>query len=975
MILKNLNTIPRILGVLFCLLSSGTALAQPSNDNCFGAVSLTPNASCVPVTGTVANATQSLPGCTGTADDDVWYSFVANQTSLSVQVSGSANFNPVIQVFSGGCVSASSLNCVNNTGNGGTEIASMTTLIVGVTYWVRVYHFGTTYPTTPTFTICVSPQAVMPACAVSTPAGNTCAQAALICDVNGYCGSTSASYTADYWPELGSAFCGSIENNSFIQFVANSSTVSLNVWVTSSSANNGIQILVFSATNCSGPVTNHLCVSPLAPSSAAQAVTVNGLTPGNTYYMMIDGYAGDVCNYVIGVNSGIQVSGQITSPTTNVCLGSSVTLTASGGNGIYTWNPSPDLSATTGSVVVATPTTQGAHVYTMTTNSSNPFCPSTSVSNITINAYAPPTPNAGVDDTVCFGSPIFLSGTQTSTANSMSWQFLTTGITPTPTVSFSPNFSSLTPTVTVNQPGLYQFILRETNSVCGINRDTVRVLVMNPQQTLTAVLPSCFGLSDGEIHVDNPNANQYSFDNGTNWQIDSVMTGLPSGTYTVCSRNYLGCSVCSDITIDNPVPIDLTVSNDTLICENGSATLVANASGGISFLYHWNFTSNTGSTQIVSPISDSLFTVFAENENGCLSMADSIYVTLRNGITGSISPNGFICPGYPIDITASASGGSGLYTFNWSNGPNNVGLSSMQTVSPDSTMTYSVTITDECESTPLNLVTEIEVLPLPVPLISTADPSVCEPAFFTIESLTDASMVEHLYWNISDGQTFVDQESITTDALQSGVYSVQLIVESPQGCIDSTTFTNFLTVYPQPNADFNYSPNPVKMFNTDVQLTNYSTNGISYQWFIQDGNPSYSEQEHLKTTFPDGISGEYEVTLITTSEFGCSDTITKIVLVIPEILLYAPNTFTPDGDEFNQQWEVFIEGIDIYNFNLKIYNRWGQVIWESFDPTDYWDGTYNGELVQSGIYTWTIEAKDKMNDAKYNFSGHINVLR
>lgn len=971
-----MTTIPGLLGILFCLLSSGSVFAQPSNDNCFGATSLTPNSNCVPVTGTVANATQSLPGCTGVADDDVWYSFVANQSSLSVQVSGSANFNPVIQVFSGTCSSYFSMNCVNNTGNGGTEIATMTSLMVGVTYWVRVYHFGGTYPTTPTFTICVSPQVVMPACSISTPAGNTCSQAALICDVNGYCGSTSASYTADYWPELGSAFCGSIENNSFIQFVANASTVSLNVWVTSSSANNGIQIMVFSATNCSGPVTNHLCVSPLAPSSAAQAVTVTGLTPGNTYYMMIDGYAGDVCNYVIGVNSGIQVSGQITTPTTNVCLGNTVTLTASGGNGIYTWNPSPDLSATTGSVVVATPTTQGAHTYTMTTNSSNPFCPSVSVSNVTINAYAPPTPNAGIDDSVCLGSPIYLTGTQTSTANTMSWQFNTTGITPTPTVSFSPNFSSLTPTVTVNQPGLYHFILRETNTVCGINRDTVRILVMNPQQTLTAVLPSCYGLSDGEIHVDNPHANQYSFDNGINWQTDSVLTGLSSGIYTVCSRSYLGCSVCSDITIDNPVPIDLTVSNDTLICENGTSTLIAAASGGISFLYHWDFTSNTGDTQLVNPISDSLFTVYAENENGCLSVTDSIFVNLRNPISGTISPNSVICPGYPTDIIANASGGStGPYSFAWSNGTNDIGLTSQQSVSPDSTTNYTVTISDECESTPLVISTEVTVLPLPIPLISTTDPSVCEPAFFTINNETDANMVEHLFWTISDGQTFVDQESITTAALPSGVYSVQLIVESQQGCIDSTAFTNFLTVYPKPVADFNYSPNPVKMFNTEVQLTNYSTNGILYQWFIQDGEPSYSEQEHLKTTFPDGESGEYEVMLITTSEFGCIDTITKIVLVVPEILLYAPNTFTPDGDEFNQQWGVFMEGIDIFNFKLTIFNRWGQLIWESHDPNDYWDGTYNGELVQSGIYTWTIEAKDKINDAKYNFSGHINVLR
>lgn len=976
MIQNNTICLPKVIGAILVCLITTNVWAQPSNDNCFGATSLTPNATCVPINGTVANATQSLPGCSGTADDDVWYSFVANQTSLGVQVTGAAGFNPVIQIFSGGCSSSSSLIC-SNSSTGVTETASLTTFIVGITYWVRVYHFGATYPTNPTFTICVSPQAVMPNCGVSPPAGNTCAQATLICDVNGYCGSTAATYTADYWPSLSSAFCGSIENNSFIQFVANASTVSLNVWVTSSSSNLGIQVLVFSLSGgCGGTVTAHTCVSPLAPSSTASPVTVSGLVPGNTYYMMIDGYAGDVCNYVIGVNSGIQVSGQITTPTTNVCLGTPVTLTASGGNGVYTWNPSPDLNATTGSVVIATPTTQGAHTYTMTTNSSNVFCPSTSVSNITINAYAPPTPNAGIDDTVCFGNPINLFGTQTSTANTMSWQFLTTGITPTPTVNFAPNFSSLTPTVTVNQPGLYSFILRETNSVCGINRDTVRVLVVDPDQTLSYVAPSCFGLTDAEIHVDNPDATEYSFNNGITWQTDSLQTGFATGTYTVCSRDYLGCSVCSDIVILDPAPIDLEVSNDTLICENGIGTLEAQATGGITFLYHWDFTSNTLSTQLVEPMADSLFIVYAENENGCLSLPDTIEVSVRSGINGNISPNSSICPGYPTVIDVNASGGNnGPYTFSWSNGDIETGFSSDQTVNPAATSTYTVTITDGCESTPLILNTEVAVLPLPIPLISTLDSAICEPASFTLTSNTDASMVEHLFWSISDGQTYLDQESITTEMMPSGIYSVQLIVTTPEGCVDSTTFTNFLTVYSQPVADFNYNPNPVKMFNTEVNLTNYSSNGETYEWFIEEGSPSYSQQQHVITTFPDGITGEYDVMLITTSEFGCIDTAQQTVIVLPEIILYAPNTFTPDGDEFNQQWGIFMEGIDTYNFNLKIFNRWGQVIWESLDPAETWDGTYNGEIVQYGTYTWTIEAKDLVNDAKYNFNGHINVLR
>lgn len=957
----------------FCL---SFAIAQPANNNCSGAIALPVNSSCIETTGTTLNATQTMPGCAGNANDDVWYSFVATQPGIILQVSGSAGFNPVVQVFSGSCGSANVLSCSNSTGIGGAEIVNLNALVVGATYWFRVYHFEATAPTTPTFTVCLTPQATMPSCSTSAPAGNTCADATLICDVNGYCGSTAASYTSDSWPSLNTAFCGSIENNSFIQFVANSSTVSLNVWVTSSSSNLGIQILIFSTPSCGGAVTAHTCVSPLAPSATASSVTATGLTPGETYYMMIDGYAGDVCDYVIGVNSGIQVSGQIISSATNICIGSPVTLTASGGNGVYTWDPSADLSATLGPVVTATPTTQGAHVYTMTTNSSNPLCPSTSVSTVTVNAFSPPTPYAGVDDTVCLGSPIYLVGTQTSSSNAMLWQTLATGITPTPTVAFAPNFSNLTPTVTVNQPGLYKFILRETNTVCGINRDTVSVLVLDPEQTLSFVPPSCFGMADAEIHVDNPDAIEYSIDNGVTWQADSMFSGFTSGTFDVCSRNYLGCQVCSSITIADPTPIQLSVSNDTLICQNGTASLMATAVGGASFTYHWDFTSDTNGMQSLNTLTDSTVTVFAENNFGCLSLTESIVVNVRPTISAVISPSTEICPGYPTTLTVNASGGNnGPYQFNWSSGASSSGMLSAQTLSPVATTTYTVEVSDACETTPVIVTSEIEVLPLPVPLISTLSPSVCEPASFEIQSLTDPNMVEHLYWTISDGQQFVDQESISTLAMEAGSYHVQLVVESPNGCIDSTTFYNFLTVYPQPIANFTYSPNPVKMFNTEVQLTNYSFNGVSYEWFIQEGTPSYSVSEHVQTMFPDGETGTYEVLLITTSAYGCIDSLYKTVAVLPEILLYVPNTFTPDGDEFNQHWGIQMSGMDVYNFVIRVYNRWGQMVWESYDATESWDGSYNGSLVQQGTYTWTIEAKDPNNDDKFEYSGHVLILR
>ncbi|MEZ4889890.1 MAG: gliding motility-associated C-terminal domain-containing protein [Crocinitomicaceae bacterium] len=115
--------------------------------------------------------------------------------------------------------------------------------------------------------------------------------------------------------------------------------------------------------------------------------------------------------------------------------------------------------------------------------------------------------------------------------------------------------------------------------------------------------------------------------------------------------------------------------------------------------------------------------------------------------------------------------------------------------------------------------------------------------------------------------------------------------------------------------------------------------------------------------------------LVATTEFGCQDTVVKELVVLPDVLLYVLNTFTPDGDEFNQNWRVYTEGIDLYNFSLTVYNRWGETVWQSNDASIAWDGTYKGQVVQEGTYTWVIIAKDRINDNHYKWTGTVNVLK
>ncbi|MNY23096.1 hypothetical protein D3C86_1567440 [compost metagenome] len=185
-----------------------------------------------------------------------------------------------------------------------------------------------------------------------------------------------------------------------------------------------------------------------------------------------------------------------------------------------------------------------------------------------------------------------------------------------------------------------------------------------------------------------------------------------------------------------------------------------------------------------------------------------------------------------------------------------------------------------------------------------------------------------------------------------------------------------ITVFDKPVANFNISSNPTTIFETALKLTSTSSPDVTgFNWSIPGGTPNQYSYEDVAVKFPEGVVGNYPVTLIVTNANGCVDSITKILVIQSDVILYAPNTFTPDGDEFNQSWRLHIDGIDIFQFNLKVFNRWGELIWETNDPNASWDGTYAGQIVPYGGYTWILETKETISDKKYTFNGHINVLR
>jgi gliding motility-associated-like protein len=266
----------------------------------------------------------------------------------------------------------------------------------------------------------------------------------------------------------------------------------------------------------------------------------------------------------------------------------------------------------------------------------------------------------------------------------------------------------------------------------------------------------------------------------------------------------------------------------------------------------------------------------------------------------------------------------------------------------------------------------VTVTPLPVVSFSADVLSGCAPLEVTFTNTTPG-ITSDCVWSIG-GVPYTG--CTVTTSLGVGLYDVTLETTNGFGCSSLVTYTDYIYVEAVPLAQFTPSQTQMSNIFTEVIFTNNSVNATDYLWSMGDGVSGASV--NTTHTFPSDEGGSYLVELIAMSPLGCSDTAWVTVNVSEEVIYYVPNTFTPDGDAYNEYFKpIFTSGYDPYDFDLFIFNRWGETIWESHDSSIGWDGTYGADqkLVQDGIYTWRIEFKTTETDERILITGHVNVLR
>ncbi len=475
----------------------------------------------------------------------------------------------------------------------------------------------------------------------------------------------------------------------------------------------------------------------------------------------------------------------------------------------------------------------------------------------------------------------------------------------------------------------------------------------------------------------------YAWLNGAGATVQSTQTSngdvliAPAGMYTAyISEGPMGngCLDTLTATITEPAALEwVTTPVDTLICLTGIADLSASAQGGTGAIaLQWNQGLAGNGPHAVSPLDTTQYSVQAIDANGCTTPPANVTVFVNPPLMFTPLAADTECVGLPVLYTVvDATGGDGQYTYDWGEGSN---IDNNHTFLLPSSGTVCVTVRDGCETPAVTSCNWLEILQTP-PLVITADTTFgCAP--FAVQlTLLDTTLEALVEWSYGDGVVANETDSVVHTYANAGNYSVSAVVTWPNGCVTDTTLTDLVQVLTVPIADMTWTPHPPTINDPTVQFQDLSVPNATTWWWDFGEDLGTSEEQDPVIRFPDVVGGSYPVTFVVANILGCTDTLRTVVDVGDEFLVWIPNAFTPNSEGENETF--FVSGNDISSeeYLLRIFDRWGQEVFSTADPTAHWDGTSGGDVLPQGVYVYSLKVRSLSSRQKRTLLGHVSLLR
>ncbi|WP_306641304.1 PKD domain-containing protein [Sanyastnella coralliicola] len=268
----------------------------------------------------------------------------------------------------------------------------------------------------------------------------------------------------------------------------------------------------------------------------------------------------------------------------------------------------------------------------------------------------------------------------------------------------------------------------------------------------------------------------------------------------------------------------------------------------------------------------------------------------------------------------------------------------------------------------------LTIHPNPVAAFGSSGIQACANASVELEDLSTISGGDIINWEwLVNGETFANGQEAVFATDEPGEYDISLVVISDQGCVNGITEPGLLEIWPAPTADFSYTPDEPDTSTPFIIVTDQSEGVTEWNYTTSDGG--FYTSPDFEHTFPG--AGEYDLTLVTTNWFGCTDSLTVTITVDPTLIVYVPNAFTPDSDGINEIFQPVISGSAIDEYKFFIFDRWGDVVFETEDPSAGWIGNRQGGeyFVPDGVYPWRIEIASRESGEREIYTGHVTLLR
>jgi gliding motility-associated-like protein len=493
--------------------------------------------------------------------------------------------------------------------------------------------------------------------------------------------------------------------------------------------------------------------------------------------------------------------------------------------------------------------------------------------------------------------------------------------------------------------------------------------------------------------IDNPDVSGESLSNqNTNLIDDELVNNTQEQqvvSYSIVASSQLNGCVSPVFTVNvliNPLPQLLNSGVQICSGESTEIDLAADLPSSFSW-YAQNAPSVSGETQQeqnISQINDVLVNLSGISETvvyivtatdastGCSAAPVSIEVIVNPLPVIDFAPASFVlCNQSPVQFTNDSEAGLDFY---WEFGDGAISIEEEPVHIYNNPGPYIVTLTG---TNPLTGCVSSQDLDITLSVSPDVGFTVAENAGCTVFNALFTDTVNlpgsSILWNFGDGQTSNQPGTVDHQYNAGGCYDVSLTVTSSNGCVSSVLQEDYVCVYDVPFAAFTAVSDTMLTTDPVFEFINNSVNAFTYLWDFGDGNTSLA-------TNPIHNFGEeptsHVVTLYAYNEVGCYDSTFYTVVVFEELLVYVPNSFTPNNNGTNDIFlPVMTSGFNRDSYRLTIFNRWGEEVFSTTDPEAGWDGSFKGSEVQTGVYTWKITFGALQNDDAFEYTGHVNLVR